>query len=104
MGFEEGMIFWLDIETDKGYWTNGFLFGKMKIFNCIFALLFSSIGYVSWMNIDVVVLYLSDKKTTNEWDSKKGLKAMFHYWYPPLCSCQLPANILWNTWFNALLT
>jgi hypothetical protein len=39
---------------------------------------------------------LSDKKTTNTWDSKKGLKAMFHYWHPLLCSCQLPVNI--HTW------
>ena len=27
---------------------------------------------------------------------EEGLKAMFHYWHPPLCSCQLPVNI--HTW------
>jgi hypothetical protein len=27
---------------------------------------------------------------------EEGLKAMSHYWHPPLCSCQLPANI--HTW------
>jgi hypothetical protein len=43
---------------------------------------------------------LSDKKTTNKSDSKKGLKALFHYWHPPLCSCQLPVNI--HTWWHVV--
>jgi hypothetical protein len=33
-------------------------------------------------------------------DSKKGLKAMFHCWHPPLCSCQLPVNI--HTWWHVV--
>ena len=43
---------------------------------------------------------MSDKKTTNTWDSKQGLKALFHYWHPPLCSCQLQVNI--HTWWHVV--
>ena len=43
---------------------------------------------------------MSDNKTTNTWDSKKGIKAMFHYWHPPLFSCQLPVNI--HKWWHVV--